>query len=205
MNTKERSLPGRSKALGDYEDAEASTSLTSSKRPHPDEDEEDDDEEDDSNLTEEQKKMKRVLANRSSARASYQRRKKMMGELQGTVGTLSKQNSSLEAENKQLREEISELRQQVRILMLTSNNSAPTACLPTAASELSLLDTVKRRMLQQSSLAAAAASATSIPDLRASKLLGRTTGLPLSPGLRALMSEHLLAQTLGLRPPSTGL
>lgn len=204
MNTKERSLPGRSKTLRDHEDAEASPSLTSSKRPHPDDDEEDDDEEDDSNLTEEQKKMKRVLANRSSARASYQRRKKMMGELQGTVGTLSKQNSSLEAENKQLREEISELRQQVRILMLTSNNSAPAACLPatTVASELSLLDTVKRRMLQQSSLAAAA---TSIPDLRASKLLGRTTGLPLSPGLRALMSEHLLAQTLGLRPPSTGL
>ena len=71
----------------------------------------------DHEISDQQKKMKRILANRSSARASYLRRKKMVVEIQETVSELSKRNDRLEAENKQLRAEVKNLRLEINILL----------------------------------------------------------------------------------------
>jgi bZIP transcription factor len=61
------------------------------------------------------KKMKRILANRKSARESYQRRKRMFSELETTVTTLTKSNTELMRENQSLRQEIMALRQQLGV------------------------------------------------------------------------------------------
>ena len=78
----------------------------------------DDGEDENKDMTESHKKMKRILANRGSARASYQRRKKMIAELQANVTNQSIRNAAMEAENKLLRDEVHELRLQVRELLL---------------------------------------------------------------------------------------
>lgn len=82
--------------------------------PHEAEEEEDDDNQD---LTEHQKMMKRILANRGSARLSYQRRKKMIVGLKANASELSRQKNALEAENIVLREQVKDLRQQVCLLL----------------------------------------------------------------------------------------
>jgi hypothetical protein len=68
------------------------------------------------------KKMKRVLANRRSARESYQRRKKMFSELESAVATLTKENAELAEENKKLRRQVINLHQQLGL----SNTSMPS-------------------------------------------------------------------------------
>jgi hypothetical protein len=83
-----------------------------------DDDQDDCGEDKDNDVSDRNKKMKRILANRGSARASYQRRKKMIAELQASVTSQSIRNAAMEAENKLLRGEILELRQQVRELLL---------------------------------------------------------------------------------------
>ena len=71
------------------------------------------------------KKMKRVLANRRSARESYQRRKKMFSELESAVATLTKDNAELADENKKLRRQVMNLHQQLG-LSLATNTSMPS-------------------------------------------------------------------------------
>lgn len=68
------------------------------------------------------KKMKRVLANRRSARESYQRRKKMFSELESAVTTLTKENAELAEENKKLRRQVMTLHQQLGL----SNTAMPS-------------------------------------------------------------------------------
>lgn len=87
------------------------------------------------------KKMRRVLANRSSARASYQRRKKMVSELQATVSDLSKQNNSLEVENRQLRTEIQSLKTKMHKILMVPN--APVSYGASSGGQLSLLDSLR--------------------------------------------------------------
>mmetsp|Transcript_22312 Transcript_22312/g.36936 ORF Transcript_22312/g.36936 Transcript_22312/m.36936 type:complete len:197 (-) Transcript_22312:212-802(-) len=71
-----------------------------------------------------QRKMKRVLANRNSARASYQRRKNLILDLQSMSSGLSEKNSVLVAENKRLRSELQELKQQMNLVLLSSSNNS---------------------------------------------------------------------------------
>lgn len=68
-----------------------------------------------------EKKMKRVLANRRSARESYQRRKKMFADLESTVTSLTKDNADLVDENKRLRRQVMSLHQQLGLSFLPSN------------------------------------------------------------------------------------
>ena len=70
------------------------------------------------------RQMKRVLANRNSARASYQRRKTALSELQSTTADLSEKNASLVLENKQLRQKLRELQQQMSLMLMSGNRSA---------------------------------------------------------------------------------
>ena len=75
------------------------------------------DDDDNQDLTEDQKKMKRILANRGSARVSYQRRKKMIAGLKAKASEASRHKNALEVENTVLREQVKDLRQQVLILL----------------------------------------------------------------------------------------
>jgi hypothetical protein len=70
-----------------------------------------------------EKKMKRVLANRRSARESYQRRKKMFSELEGAVTTLTKENAGLADENKKLRRQVMSLHQQLDLQLMPGCSS----------------------------------------------------------------------------------
>jgi hypothetical protein len=113
-------------------------------------DDPDDEDEDATGPNKDQKKMKRILANRGSARASYQRRKKMMVELQAMVKDLNHQNSLLEAENKEIRVEIQTIRHQMRMLLLSSTSSSSSNLSTTTSSismppMLSLLDSLKMK------------------------------------------------------------
>jgi hypothetical protein len=74
-----------------------------------------------------QKRMRRILANRSSARASYLRRKKNLVELQMKISELEKKNEILEGENRNLREEIEKMARTVhlRLLATTPGQSSP--------------------------------------------------------------------------------
>jgi hypothetical protein len=65
------------------------------------------------------KKQKRVLANRRSARESYQRRKKLFSELESAVSTLSTNNSDLVKENSKLRQQVMDLHEQLRLSRLS--------------------------------------------------------------------------------------
>jgi hypothetical protein len=71
-----------------------------------------------------EKKMKRVLANRRSARESYQRRKKMFSELEGAVTSLTKENAGLADENKKLRRQVMGLHQQLGLQQSMPGNSS---------------------------------------------------------------------------------
>lgn len=71
-----------------------------------------------------ERRMKRVMANRNSARASYQRRKRMVAELQSEASDLNQMNQALMAENKKLRLEVQELRHQANLLLLSRNPTA---------------------------------------------------------------------------------
>mmetsp|Transcript_8426 Transcript_8426/g.12209 ORF Transcript_8426/g.12209 Transcript_8426/m.12209 type:complete len:180 (+) Transcript_8426:503-1042(+) len=55
------------------------------------------------------KKMKRILANRRSARESYQRRKKLFSNLETSISEMRKENGKLVDENLQLRQQKAEL------------------------------------------------------------------------------------------------
>lgn len=55
------------------------------------------------------KKMKRILANRRSARESYQRRKKLFTNLETTITDMRKENMKLVDENLQLRQQVTDL------------------------------------------------------------------------------------------------
>ena len=83
------------------------------------------DDEDDDGPETDVKKMKRVLANRRSARESYQRRKRMFSELETAVTSLTKDNTDLVEENKKLKLEIVNLHQQRSLSLL------PVASMPT--------------------------------------------------------------------------
>jgi hypothetical protein len=68
----------------------------------------------------ESKKRKRILANRRSARESYQRRKKMLSELEQSVMMLTKDNANLTEENKKLRQQVQDLHEQLGLSRLPS-------------------------------------------------------------------------------------
>ena len=74
-----------------------------------------------------QKRMRRILANRSSARASYLRRKKNVVELQMKISELEKKNEILEGKNRNLREEIEKMERtlHLRLLATTLGQSSP--------------------------------------------------------------------------------
>lgn len=172
------------------------------------------------------KKMKRILANRGSARASYQRRKKMLVELQATVKELNQQNSLLEAENKEIRLEIQTIRQQMRILLLSSSSSTsvPTTTPSRPQQMLSLLDSLNMKYA-----AAAGASQTAITTAQSqqqqqqqqqhlsmshppynhdllAQLLASDQASSMSPGLQSLWNEQLLVRSLaGLPQRGLGL
>lgn len=68
-----------------------------------------------------EKKMKRILANRRSARASYQRRKRMFSSLETTITSLRKENTDLVDENKKLRQQVMLLQQQLSLSLIPNN------------------------------------------------------------------------------------
>jgi hypothetical protein len=74
-----------------------------------------------------QKRMRRILANRSSARASYLRRKKNLVELQMKISELGKKNEILEGENRNFREEIEKMERtlHLRLVATTPGQSSP--------------------------------------------------------------------------------
>lgn len=143
------------------------------------------------------KKMKRVLANRSSARASYQRRKKMVCELQSTVSDLSRKNNALEAENRELRAEVLSMKVKMRKVLLQPNASSYA----TSNNQMSLLDSMSSRGLDQR--AGPAASSKLLQNLLArgdeSSILGPPSATAMSPELQSLLRERqFLAHSLAL-------
>lgn len=67
------------------------------------------------------KKMKRILANRRSARASYQRRRRMFSSLETTITSLRKENTDLVDDNKKLSQQVMLLQQQLSISLMPNN------------------------------------------------------------------------------------
>ena len=71
------------------------------------------------------KRRKRVLANRRSARESYQRRKKMFSELESSVSILSESNAELADENMKLRDQVMNLQEQLRLSRMPNSATMP--------------------------------------------------------------------------------
>jgi regulator of replication initiation timing len=83
----------------------------------------------------EERKLKRIVANRNSAKVSYQRRKIIVSELQTTAKELSDRNAQLTAENEQLRRKLNELKhQQMNQFFLSSFQPFPGLGLPSGPS-----------------------------------------------------------------------
>jgi hypothetical protein len=99
----------------------------------------------------EEKKMKRVLANRRSARESYQRRKKMFSDLESAVTTLTKENAELVEENKKLRCQVLNLHQQLGLTLLPGNQINGSLGVGMGANSLALhqLAAVQQQQQQQ--------------------------------------------------------
>mmetsp|Transcript_23886 Transcript_23886/g.36305 ORF Transcript_23886/g.36305 Transcript_23886/m.36305 type:complete len:212 (-) Transcript_23886:108-743(-) len=109
-----------------------------------------------------EKKMKRILANRRSARESYQRRKKLFSNLETTISDMRKENMKLVDENLQLRQQVTDLHRLVeqRIGMslgpLIANNQMGNNVGPSGARgmnglglpELFLQNSQKKKFLQ---------------------------------------------------------
>lgn len=159
------------------------------------------------------RKMKRVLANRNSARASYQRRKKLISDLQSMAAGLSEKNSVLVGENKRLRSELQELKQQMNfVLFSSSNNSRETACNHSLLGGTSVANSVAHQNTTTADLLSRLAGHQQ--QSSSSPLLSQTMGLTDLPALsapappqagdlqRALLANQIrLARSLGLPPP----
>ena len=70
----------------------------------------------------EARKMRRVMANRRSARESWERRKKLLTDLQDSVESLTAENASLTKENLALRKELASLLQQSGLAGVNGGN-----------------------------------------------------------------------------------
>lgn len=77
--------------------------------------------------TEPEKKMKRVLRNRKAAKASYERKKKMITELHTTVADLTKENREVKSENESLKKEMAEMKKKMDEMMAKLNIGASAA------------------------------------------------------------------------------
>eukprot|EP00540_Astrosyne_radiata_P011622 CAMPEP_0116853036 /NCGR_PEP_ID=MMETSP0418-20121206/17660_1 /TAXON_ID=1158023 /ORGANISM="Astrosyne radiata, Strain 13vi08-1A" /LENGTH=208 /DNA_ID=CAMNT_0004485335 /DNA_START=171 /DNA_END=797 /DNA_ORIENTATION=+ len=82
---------------------------------------------------EERKRLKRVLANRRSARESYQRKKRMFSELETLIDKLSKENQTLNRENVELRRQVTDLRQQIGLVQMPQVPAGQQLLMPQAA------------------------------------------------------------------------